>query len=62
MKFMLVATSSDNYKMRFSAKRKDKAWGLKDKKTFWNHHFEECGRLSIRVSFIKCLAEKNMKF
>lgn len=34
MKFMSVAITSENYKIQFSAKRKDKSWGLKDKKMF----------------------------
>lgn len=58
MKFMSVAITSENYKIQFSAKRKDKSWGLKDKKMFWNHLCEEYDRKSTIVSFTDCRAEK----
>lgn len=55
---MSVAITSENYKIQFSAKRKDKSWGLKDKKMFWNHLCEEYDRKSTIVSFTDCRAEK----
>lgn len=62
MKFMSVATNPENYKIRLSAKRKDKAQKLKDKKNVLESQRISEEYEKINKSQFYCVYLKTMKF
>lgn len=60
MKFMSVATNPENYKIRLSAKRKDKAQKLKDKKNdLKSQRISEEYEKNQQESVLLCLSENH---